>query len=216
VNAPAPISLSAYARHRACSLTAVRNAVKKGKLKEVLVHTASGVKITDVKYADQLWEQRTEHNTTPPAIRAMLEAREAQKREAPEDASDLVGPMPVPSAPRERRAVTGDAEPPAVNDAMTLSEASAIEKRWRAKLVQLEFRKKAGELIEAAEVKRKLADVITACRAKILGVPTRARQRLPHLTPEDVVTLDALVREALEELAVGDFTEAAAAGEDDE
>jgi phage terminase Nu1 subunit (DNA packaging protein) len=39
------------------------------------------------------------------------------------------------------------------------------------------------------------------CRNKLLGIPTRAKQRLPGLTTADVLILDALIREALEALS---------------
>jgi len=104
----------------------------------------------------------------------------------------------LPAADRER--LDGD-EIPEISEDMTLTEASVIEKRWRGKMVQLEYRKKAGDLIEASEVEAGLAEVFSECRTKLLGVPIRARQRLPHLTKEDMLVIEELQREALEALA---------------
>lgn len=66
---------------------------------------------------------------------------------------------------------------------------------------ELELARESGELVEAASVEEQLTDVFSACRTKLLGIPTRLRQRLPHLAAGDVAEIEALIREALEELA---------------
>jgi hypothetical protein len=43
--------------------------------------------------------------------------------------------------------------------------------------------------------------MVLQARTTLLGLPTRARQRLPHLGAADLVVLEGLVREVLEELA---------------
>ncbi len=47
----------------------------------------------------------------------------------------------------------------------------------------------------------KWAEVITISRTKVLGIPSKAKQRIPDLTQDQVVVLEDIVREALEELA---------------
>lgn len=44
-------------------------------------------------------------------------------------------------------------------------------------------------------------------RTKLLGVPSRLRQRCPHLSRDDTNAVDDLIREALEELATDDETD---------
>jgi phage terminase Nu1 subunit (DNA packaging protein) len=44
-------------------------------------------------------------------------------------------------------------------------------------------------------------------RTRLLGVPSAAKQRIPHLEIEEVEVLTLLVREALEELAAGVVSE---------
>lgn len=58
-----------------------------------------------------------------------------------------------------------------------------------------------GDLVQVEEVKREWADVLRTVRAKILAVPSRARQSLAHLTAHDVEKIDGELRRALEELA---------------
>jgi phage terminase Nu1 subunit (DNA packaging protein) len=54
--------------------------------------------------------------------------------------------------------------------------------------------------VSSSEVKLRWSAHVVAARTKLLGLPSRAKQRLPHLTPADLATLDRLIREALEEL----------------
>lgn len=70
-----------------------------------------------------------------------------------------------------------------------------------AETAELKLRRMRGELVEASEVERHLVDVFTRCRTKLLAIPSRARQQLPHLTAGDVGMIERLVREALEDLA---------------
>ncbi|WNG45270.1 hypothetical protein F0U60_15000 [Archangium minus] len=83
------------------------------------------------------------------------------------------------------------------------SRAEALRRRAiaDADLKELELQERKGELVEVVGVAAEIQDMITRCRIRLLGIPTRARQVLPHLTAKDVGTLENLVREALEELA---------------
>lgn len=97
---------------------------------------------------------------------------------------------------------------PGAGDDLVLSEELAREKHWKANLAELEYRERKGELVEAKDVAKKLTDIIAICRGKLLGIPTRLRQSLPHLSVQDVAKAEELVREALEDLAgMGEVTE---------
>lgn len=93
-----------------------------------------------------------------------------------------------------------------------LARASASEKLWRSRLAELEFLKRSGELVNAKAMTAKLVDVYTRCRTRLLGLPTRIRQAVPHLSTKDVGLVDTLVRETLEELAADLQAPAKAAG----
>lgn len=60
-----------------------------------------------------------------------------------------------------------------------------------------------GELVPAADVRAAVVEKFTVVRTKLLALPSRAKQQLPHLSVADVAAIDALVRESLEELADG-------------
>jgi phage terminase Nu1 subunit (DNA packaging protein) len=51
------------------------------------------------------------------------------------------------------------------------------------------------ELLQAQDA------AINITRTVMLGVPSKAKQRIPHLTPDEVAVLLDLIREALQNLA---------------
>lgn len=85
----------------------------------------------------------------------------------------------------------------------TLQNAAARAKHWEAETKELEYRKKAGELVRASDIEARLADVFTHCKTRLLAIPSRAKQELPQLTLKDLEVLEGLIREALEDLADG-------------
>jgi phage terminase Nu1 subunit (DNA packaging protein) len=70
-----------------------------------------------------------------------------------------------------------------------------------AALAELELAERKRDLIPAADVAAKFVEVVTSAKNKLLGVPARVKQRLPHISADDVRVIDDLVREALEDLA---------------
>lgn len=182
-----PISLSAYARHRGASPKAVSNAVKTGRLKKSVTFSKAGhPKITDVVLADREWEASTDLTKAPGSVKERADRR--RDGEAPEP-----GNLPLGDDEADTFAHTG----------MNLTQATAAEKVWKAKLAELEFKKKSGELVPARDVTDRLSSVFTSCRTKLLGIPSRMKQRLPHLSASEIGEVENLVREALEELAGG-------------
>jgi terminase small subunit / prophage DNA-packing protein len=95
-------------------------------------------------------------------------------------------------APRGRPVETG-----------SLREARR-QKEWAlTELRQMEVRKRRGELLDADEVRREWDDTLRTARNALLAVPSRVRQRLPHLTPQDIHVIDEEIRAALTALANG-------------
>lgn len=79
----------------------------------------------------------------------------------------------------------------------------ARKDRAAAEMTELKIAERRGQLIDAAEAERAWSGHVLGARNHLLGLPTRAKARLPHLSHEDVRTIDTLVRESLEELAAG-------------
>ncbi|AGC43265.1 hypothetical protein MYSTI_01934 [Myxococcus stipitatus DSM 14675] len=124
--------------------------------------------------ADREWIENTDLTRAP--------------QRAPEiQVTAVIPPEPAPSAP-----------PVSIND------AALRQKHWQAQLAELKYRKAAGELVEVAQVRHHLEDVFRQCRTRLLGLPTRIKQGLPHLTVADHALVDAYIREVLEQLAAGE------------
>jgi hypothetical protein len=92
-----------------------------------------------------------------------------------------------------------DEAPP--SNALTLPDVAAREKFWHARLAEIEYYRLTDRLLVAADVIASMAEVFSELRTTVLGVPSKVKQRLPHLTLNDLATLEELVRDALEELA---------------
>lgn len=172
-----PLSVRAYAARRKTlglpggSHQAVIRAIAGGRLRNAL--TPDG-KIADPELADREWAANTDHSKAPGRVK------------------DLAAGERPTALPLE------DAEP---GQGSQLAHASAREKHFKALLAELTYKQRAGELVDAAEMAAAMADAFSTVRTKLLGLPSKAKQRHPELTLDQLATLDEIVREALEELA---------------
>lgn len=198
------MSLREYARHRASlglvgtSAMAVSKAVKNGRLKRSVVRDHNGdPKIADPELADREWAAATDHSKAPIAIRERAAVRPpaAAPSRVPRPPLPVVDPgaSPPPRSPGEE----GVEEPESLN----LHEEQARVAFWKAHTAELDYRARAGELIEAKDLEGRLVDVFSGCQKKLLGVPARARQQDPTLTAAHLALIEDLIREALEDLA---------------
>jgi len=73
----------------------------------------------------------------------------------------------------------------------------------KANLLELERKTKEALLIPAEQVQKTWANAVTIARTKLLAIPTRTRQRIPHLSLEEVAIIEELIRESLVELSDG-------------
>jgi hypothetical protein len=71
----------------------------------------------------------------------------------------------------------------------------------QANLLELERKQKEGQLLEREDVERAWANTIGRVKSRILATASAAKQRIPHLDPEEVEILKDMLREALFELA---------------
>ena len=69
-------------------------------------------------------------------------------------------------------------------------------------MLELERQEKEKSLVPVEEVNNTWQKIITNTRNKLLGVPSKAQQRLPDLDNSAVSCIDDIIREALEELSV--------------
>jgi phage terminase Nu1 subunit (DNA packaging protein) len=80
-------------------------------------------------------------------------------------------------------------------------ESRARTEHLKAELLELDRKQKEGLLVPAAEVEAKWLEIVTLARTKTLGIPSKAKQRIPDLDAGAMVTLEDIVRETLEDLA---------------
>jgi phage terminase Nu1 subunit (DNA packaging protein) len=84
---------------------------------------------------------------------------------------------------------------------MTIADGRRRLVHAQAKRAELRVARESGELVEVREVELRWSQLIVMARTKMLAIPSRVKQRLPHLSNADLLVLDVLIREALEELA---------------
>ena len=120
-----------------------------------------------------------------------------------------VGPKP-PSSPakplrsREERLSAGTSTPrisetdEAIPD---YDESRARTEHLKAELLELDRKQKQGLLVPAADIEAKWVEIVTLARTKILGIPTKAKQRIPDLDTDAISLLEDIVRETLEDLS---------------
>jgi phage terminase Nu1 subunit (DNA packaging protein) len=82
-----------------------------------------------------------------------------------------------------------------------LAAATLRERLARAEAFEFEMRRKKREVVDAREVEICWSTRVVATRTALLGIPSRYRARLPHLTAADIVVLDGLIRETLVQLS---------------
>lgn len=106
------------------------------------------------------------------------------------------------SIDRQRREKRQSAPAPLPDDEIPEYNASrALRERQLALMAQMDRRQREGELLERADVERAWAQSVTIAKTALLGVPSRAKERIPHLTLDEIETITELIRTALEEVA---------------
>lgn len=82
-----------------------------------------------------------------------------------------------------------------------LNVSRAWKEHYQREIARVTLEEKLGTLINADEAAERWSALIASCKTKLMGIPSKARSRLPKLDNADVALLEKLVREALEELA---------------
>lgn len=174
------MSFAEYAAHRGVSRPAVTYAVQRGKIP---VHTdEKGERYLLAEEADDAWTKNAEpfrgrRNIGGKAVRT--ESPDPEPATAPQDSG--------PPSP-------GSNIPP-------LYQSKAIKEAFFARAAKLKYETDMGKVVPAEEVKSRWDQIVSISRTKILGIPSKMRQRVPEMSHESYLILEEIVREALEELA---------------
>lgn len=168
------VSVRAYAIHRGCDRKTVRDAIDGGRLEGCVAWVQTKRGAPEPKITDiEAADVAWEANTRPREVAPPRDA--VTSREA--------GAYQTARAAREQE--------------------TAELQRMKRETAALELGRLRGELVPVADVEQALRSEYHAVKTRLLGLPSRAKQQLPHLAAADVAVIDALVREALEELADG-------------
>lgn len=154
------------------SVEAVSKAVAAGRLPRSVVIVNGQPKIGDVDLANQEWEANTRPRIDHPRV-----------------------PHRGPRSSGGDDGVVGEHKE--AYDAARARRESAL-----ADLAEIEVAEKRDELVPFEEAREYMIEKFTVAKTKILGVPSRLAQQLPHLAAEVTPVLDALLREAMEEFAI--------------
>lgn len=111
--------------------------------------------------------------------------------------------VPPPKAERVPRARVVEVLPSAVDDSQLPDYTESKKKTEYEKglILELERKQKEGSLLPKEEVEQAWGNVVAKVKSRILSVASAAKQRIPHLDPEEVEILRDMLREALFELA---------------
>jgi hypothetical protein len=206
------VTLSEFARHVGVSRQAVAKVVAKGGLGDLVVWS-TGPKgkrvgaIADVEKATLVWRSRSGSTSVPAAQlngRLSAHARAAKRGQAASS----------PASPRAHQAPPDDGEPEEDDPLESIAMARLQLESYKAKLERLEFEKGTGLVVETAKAKEIYGRQIQAAKTKFMAVARLARGRIPHLTIDDVMTIEDLCREALEELCAEALQPGPPSGED--
>lgn len=131
-------------------------------------------------------ERRTKYAGTP-AAPVLPTATQVHAQQAGTPAEELDGARP----------------PGAAVQGPTLAQSKAVREAYLARLAKLEYEREIGKVIPADEAKTRWFKHVTAAKTRILGIPAACKQRVADLPLAAVAAIEAVCREALEDLANG-------------
>jgi len=176
-------SVPEYAQHRGISPQAVRKAIKEGRLSKSVTEV-NGQRVIDVVLADVEWKQNTQHSKRrPPEV---INAGKAA-------AQGLAPPM----------------QPQGAGVELNYSKARAVREHFAAKMGELEYREKAGQLVRADEVKNATFKTMRLFRDAVQNIPIRVVNELaaivgdvaPERRHEMMQVMQREIDQALEQIS---------------
>jgi phage terminase Nu1 subunit (DNA packaging protein) len=115
-------------------------------------------------------------------------------------------PAPLRSVAERTKSSTLSGQCPQLNDGDVpdFNDERARHEKEKRLLAELARKEKEGELLRRQDAELAWSQAVNITRTRMLGVPSTAKQRIPHLEIEEVDLLTGLIREALDELAAGE------------
>lgn len=176
------------------SKTSVYKAIEAGRLS--VVRTSDGRELINSETMRAEWNSKTQQRVgvgpKPPA--GTVERTPLRPHELSSATPSPSMSASAASSPSNGLAATREPIP-------DYNESRARTEHLKAELLELERKEKEKLLVKADEIEAKWVEIVTLARTKLLGIPTKAKQRIPDLDTDAIGVLDAIVREALEDLA---------------
>ena len=195
-------------------LIGIREAARRLGVSDTAVHKA--IKAGRVTVAGRTEKSQRPLVAWPQAQTDWLANSDGSKRShvgstgSPRRAADPVPDVALPVSARpdeapaqETTPTMGDAPIGRQAQGPSYAQSRAIREAYQARLAKLEYEQKSGKLIDADEVKITWFKHIKAAQTRIMGVPAACKTRVPDLPLVLVATIEAIVREAMEDLANG-------------
>ena len=168
------ISRAEAARQMGVSVQAVYKAIREGRL--TAIEDNDGKTVINGDTLVEEWNKKTEFRR----VRTSLSENKNDKK--------------LVVMPSVRKSKTKEAIP-------DYEESKARTEHLKAELLELDRQAKEKVLVPAAEVELRWVEIVTIARTKLLGLPSKAKQRIPDLDKGAMNLLDEIVRETLEDLA---------------
>jgi hypothetical protein len=180
------VNLQAYADHRKAlglrgkSHVAVIRAINSGRLYPPAVQKVNGGWVIDATLADAQWAGNTDPN-------------------------DRGQGFSSPPATAHQPLASGDAPAPRAAGAPSLAMSKQVKAAYEAKLAELEYKEKSGNLVQADDVKKAASRLARVLRDLLLGIPNRNAARLAAMADPDEVRalLQSEIEGALRSLPSG-------------
>lgn len=174
------VNMSEYGRSRVppVSAAAVKKAIESGRLKKSLrKNPKNGRWEVNPEAADKEWDLNT--------------------RETPNRSRSKNSPV----KPEKNNNKKSEAALAPESDNGALYNARLEYEEMRAAKAKLDYDERMGKLIPVEAVQREWVKVVTAAKTKILAIPSKAKASIPELTLKQIAVIEALAREALEDLS---------------
>lgn len=179
--------------------------IRSGEL--AVVVGADGKELLERDGLEDRWKAITRSRTDSPLTRA---ERHKEAKEKRQHRRQQVVEEPAPVRRQARKVLVVDEPPAAVPSTWVrdeeLPDYNESRKRSefeRANLLELERKQKEALLLPAEQVQKVWANSVAIAKTKLLAVPSRLRQRIPHLSLEEIAIAEDLIRESLEEITNG-------------
>lgn len=205
-----------YALHRSVSRGAVQKAIKSGRLARSLVTGDDGVVRIDAVIADSEWAsntdpamQRKPSSANSPAVAGSTKTPPA-KQKPPAEVKGAVATepaQPLATEPVRRYNDIGILEPTAVavgiGEVLSMADARARKEHFFALQAELDYKLKAGQLIEAETARNAISRFVLKAKRSFLVFPDRLAAVLVGVKDEFECrqTIEREVRNVLQELS---------------